>query len=161
MALPEHGAFAGIGAFTQLVRDALETAALDGWNEMIWCDSTFEDWPLRERSVVDSLNQWAQRGRKLTLLAHRFDAMQRLHPRFVEWRVRWDHIVECRICRDIGANEVPSAIWSPHWAMRRLDPLRCTGVTGVEPRVRLLLREELDERKRQSGPGFPASVLGL
>ncbi len=161
MALPEDGAFAGVAAFTQLVRDALSAAALDGWTEMVWSDGTFEDWPLRERSVVDALNQWAQRGRKLTLLAHRFDALVRLHPRFVEWRVRWDHIIECRVCRGVGVTEVPSAIWSPQWAMRRLDLVRCTGYSGSEPRSRLLLREELDERKRQSGPGFPASVLGL
>jgi hypothetical protein len=34
-------------------------------------------------------------------------------------------------------------------------------VASVEPRWRLVLREELEERKRQSSPGFPASVLGL
>ena len=154
-------AFSGPKDFAQLIRDAIGQASVDGWREMVWSDATFEDWPLREREVVDALDGWAKRGRKLTLLARRFDAMPRLHPRFVTWRVRWDHILECRVCRDIDDSEMPSALWSPAWALRRLDVERCTGVAGYEPRRRLLLQEELEERRRQSGPGFPASVLGL
>ena len=156
-----EGAFAGITDFTQTVRDALSTAAQEGWTEMVWSDANYEDWPLRERAVVDSLNAWAQRGRKLTVLAHHFGAMHRLHPRFVEWRVRWDHIIDCRVCKGVDESEMPSALWTPAWAMRRLDRERCTGVAGFEPARRRLLREELDERMRHSGPGFPASVLGL
>jgi hypothetical protein len=45
--------------------------------------------------------------------------------------------------------------------MRRLDLQRCTGVASAEPRMRQLLREELEERKRQSSTGFPATTLGL
>lgn len=156
-----QGTFSGPKEFAQLVRDAILQASVQGWSEMVWCDPTFEDWPLREREVVEALDDWANRGRKLTLLARRFDAMPRLHPRFVTWRVRWDHILECRVCRDVDDSEMPSALWSPVWALRRLDIARCTGVAGYEPQRRLLLQEELDERKRQSGPGFPASVLGL
>jgi len=156
-----QGAFTGPKEFAQLIRDAIRQASADGWTEMVWCDATFEDWPLREREVIETLDSWAKRGRKLTLLACRFDAMPRLHPRFVTWRVRWDHILECRVCRDVDESEMPSALWSPSWALRRLDLERCTGVAGYEPRRRLLLQEELEERKRQSGPGFPASVLGL
>ena len=156
-----QGAFSGPQEFAQLVRDAIRQASVDGWNEMVWSDATFEDWPLRERAVVDALDDWAHRGRKLTLLARRFDAMPRLHPRFVTWRVRWDHILECRVCRDVDDSEMPSALWSPVWALRRLDVGRCTGVAGYEPQRRVLLLEDLEERRRQSSPGFPASVLGL
>jgi hypothetical protein len=128
---------------------------------MVWSDASFEDWPLYEKTVVEGLNQWARKGRKLILLAHHFDAMRRVHPRFVEWRVRWDHLVESRVCKGVAASEFVSAMWTPTWAMRRLDLVRCTGVASTEPRMRLLLREELEERKRQSSPGFPASTLGL
>jgi hypothetical protein len=167
MDLPENivplaqGAFAGPSAFADLVRNALSHANSQGWSEMVWCDATFEDWPLYEKAVVESLNAWSRTGRKLTLLAHHFDAMRRTHPRFVDWRVRWDHLVECRVCKGIEESEFPSVLWTPTWAMRRLDLQRCTGVATEEPRMRLLLREELEERKRQSSPGFPASTLGL
>ena len=155
------GPFAGPTAFAERVRSALAQADQQGWNEMVWSDASFEDWPLYEKAVVESLNAWARKGRKLTLLAHNFDAMRRVHHRCVEWRVRWDHIVECRICKGVEATEFPSGLWTPGWALRRLDLVRSTGVSSDEPRMRQLLREELEERKRQSSPGFPASILGL
>jgi hypothetical protein len=156
-----QGPFAGPSAFADAVRGALLYAATAQWSEMIWSDANFEDWPLHEKATIDALNAWSRKGRKLTLLAHRFDAMRRVHHRFVEWRIRWDHLVECRICKGVEPSEFPSALWTPTWALRRLDLVRSTGAGSTEPRMRLLLREELEERKRQSSPGFPASTLGL
>lgn len=155
------GAFAGPTAFSQWVRDALARAATEGWSVMVWSDATFQDWPLGERAVVESLQAWARSGRHLVMLAHGYDAVMRYQPRFVSWRRTWDHIVECRVCKTLDASEIPSALWSPHWALRRLDLVRCTGVAGLEPQRRVLLKEELDECRRQSSPGFPASTLGL
>jgi hypothetical protein len=156
-----QGAFVGPTAFAELVRSALAHAEQEGWSEMLWSDASFADWPLYEKAVIEALDAWARKGRKLTLLAQNFDAMQRIHPRFVSWRIRWDHVLECRVCKGVEASEFPSALWTPSWALRRLDGVRCTGVASVEPRMRLLLREELEECKRQSSPGFAASTLGL
>jgi hypothetical protein len=156
-----QGPFQGQSEFAQAIRNALETAAMEGWAEMVWSDPNFEDWPLRERSVIASLQGWAGKGRKLILLAHNFDSIVRLHPRFVGWRVQWDHIIECRTCRNRDATEVPSAFWSPSWVMRRLDFIRSNGYAGIESSSRLSVREDLDECLRQSSPGFPASTLGL
>jgi hypothetical protein len=156
-----QGAFSGPVQFAQGIRDALAFAAQEGWSEMVWSDPDFEDWPLREKAVVESLNVWARKGRKLVLLARRYDSVQRFQPRFVAWRGTWDHIVECRACKGADGSEFPSALWSPQWGMQRVDLVRSTGFAGFEPQRRLLLREALDEVRRQSGPGFPASVLGL
>ena len=156
-----EGPFTGPTAFADLIRNALLRANNEAWSEMVWSDATFEDWPLYEKAVVEGLNAWSRKGRKLTLLAHHFDAMRRLHPRFVEWRVRWDHLLECRVCKGVEASEFPSALWTPTWALRRLDLVRSTGVATTEPRMRLLLREEVEQRKRQSSPGFSATLLGL
>lgn len=156
-----EGAFAGTAEFSQLVRDALVTAAQQGWTEMVWSDANFEDWPLREKLVVDALQDWARKGRKLTLLANRFDSITRYQPRFVRWRVMWDHIVECRVCSHVDASEIPSALWSPQWCLRRTDVVRSTGISGSEPQRRVALKEALDECRRHSGPGFSASTLGL
>ena len=147
--------------FAQVVREALACAAREGWPSMVWSDPNFADWPLGERAVVETLNVWAEGGRHLVILAHNFDSVVRLHPRFVTWRQTWDHIIECRVCRNLDATEVPSALWSPHWAMRRLDLVRSTGVAGLESQRRVMLKEELDECRRQGAPGFPASTLGL
>jgi len=155
------GPFAGVPDFAQLVRDALAAAAREGWPAMVWSDPSFLDWPLRERAVVESLNAWARSGRTLTLLAAQYDDIRRYHPRFVAWRSTWDHLLDCRVCKGVDSQEVPSALWSPHWILRRLDVQRCTGNSGAEPQRRAALKEELDECRRQSGPGFAVTTLGL
>lgn len=160
-ALPT-GRFDGREAFRQLVRDALQHAEREGWAELLLCDANFHDWPLGEQAVVQTLDQWARSGRRLTLLAGEFDTIVRQHSRFRQWRVRWDHIVTCRKAAAAYAQDVPSAIWSPHWVLERRDPLRCIGVAGAEPERRVLLRESLDEwLERKSSSSFPASTLGL
>ena len=159
-ALPT-GRFDGRKAFQQLVRDALACAAREGWREIILSDPNFEDWPLGERAVVQSLEAWSATGRQCTLLARRYDDVVRRHARFVTWRKTWSHIIEARACASADPLELPSAIWSPGWVLQRLDPERCSGVTGSEPQRRLLLRDNLQEWLKKSSPSFPASTLGL
>ena len=155
------GPFSGPKAFAQTIRAALARAAHEDWPAMVWSDANFEDWPLGERAVSESLQAWAGSGRQLLLLARSYDSVIRYQPRFVTWRKMWDHIIECRVCKTMDASEMPSALWSPHWAMQRLDLVRSTGVADLEPRRRVLLKEELDECRRQSSPGFSATTLGL
>jgi len=155
------GRFSGPQEFAQVVRGAIASAAREGWPAMVWSDASFEEWPLGERTVVEALNAWSHSGRQLVMLARSYDSVIRNQPRFVTWRKTWDHLLECHVCKTIDASEMPSAIWSPHWAMRRLDLVRCTGVADLEPARRVLLRQELDECIRQSSLGFPATTLGL
>lgn len=155
------GRFDGREAFRGLVRDALACAAREGWPELVLSDAQFGDWPLGERSVTESLEAWAGGGRRFVLLAGGFDEIVRAHPRFVHWRGTWGHIVECRRAATSSV-ELPSALWSPGWALHRLDPQRCAGVSGSEPERCQRLRESLDEwLLRRSSPGFPATTLGL
>ncbi len=155
------GRFSGREAFVQLVRDALDCAAREGWRELILSDATFEDWPLRERSVVESLQAWSASGRRMTLLASRYDEVIRLHPRFVNWRKTWGHIIDCRVSRASTPADFPSAIWSAGWFMQRLDVQRSTGVCGDDRDRSIALKEFLDEKIRNSSPGFSASTIGL
>ncbi len=156
-----NGTFDGPKEFAQLVRDAIEQAGREGWSEMVWSDPNFEDWPLREKLVIEFLQRWSRTGRRLVMLANSFDAVQRNQPRFVAWRKMWDHVIECRVSKGRDADDLPSAIWSPQWAMRRIDTARSKGVAGTEAQRRVLLKQELDECLRQSSPGFPATTLGL
>jgi hypothetical protein len=155
------GRFSGRKVFQQLVRDAFACAAREGWREIILSDADFEDWPLAERAVVQSLEAWSQTGRQCTLLARRYDGVVRNHARFVAWRRTWSHIIEARACSTADGAELPSAIWSPGWVLQRLDAERCTGMSGSEPERRLRLRENLHEWLRKSSPSFPATTLGL
>lgn len=158
---PPRGAFSGPSEFADHIRLALDCAGRLDWRSMIWCDSDFMDWPLGERAVIESLDAWAASGRHLVLIAHDFDAFVRHKPRFVTWRKTWDHIIECRQCRHRDAGDLPSAVWSPHWALRRIEVTRSVGTADLEPRLRVLLKEELDECYRQGSPAFPATTLGL
>jgi len=159
-ALPS-GRFEGREAFRQLVRDALACAARQGWRELILCDADFSDWPLGERAVAQSLQDWSATGRRCTLLARRYDAVVRDHARFVAWRKTWSHIVDARACASADPLGMPSAIWSPGWVMRRVDTERSNGVCGGEPERRVLLREDLNEWLLKSSPSFAATTLGL
>ena len=158
--LPE-GSFSGPAEFAQLIRDALKIAARDGWPEMVWSDADFSEWPLREREVIESLNAWARTGRKLLLLAKTYDSVIRYQARMVSWRIQWDHIIECRVCKNVDSGEFASGLWSPVWAMQRVDTVRSTGFSGFESARRVRLKELFDEYRRHSSPGFPSTTLGL
>jgi hypothetical protein len=158
--LPD-GRFEGREDFRQLVRDALAAAAREGWRELILSDASFEDWPLGERSVIDALQAWSQTGRRMVLLARRYDTVLRQHARFVQWRGRWSHIIEARACPAADPLDLPSAIWTPHWVLERREPERSIGYCGGEPERRVALREVLQEWLQKSTPSFPATMLGL
>ncbi len=158
---PLDGPFDGREAFRQRVREALAGAAAQGWPELVLCDADFEDWPLGEAAVIESLNAWARQGRQLTMLALRYDLLQRQHARFVGWRQTWSHRIDCRRCADDDAPSFPSVLWSPGWALQRLDVPHCRGVAGRTPTRLVQLRELLDARWQRSTPGFAASTLGL
>ncbi|MDI1270226.1 MAG: hypothetical protein PSV40_14165 [Polaromonas sp.] len=156
-----QGRFEGRSAFADLVRQAFAAAAAQGWREIILCDATFEDWPLGERSVAQSLNDWSTSGRTLTMLAQNYDEVTRRHARFVTWRRTWSHIVECRGSGAVAASDLPSAFWSPGWVFERLDLVRSIGVAGSEAARRVALRERLTEKLLRSSPAFPATTLGI
>ena len=159
-ALPE-GRFSGPTEFSALIRQSLSAAAEQGWREIILCDSTFEDWPLGERAVAQSLNDWSRSGRKLTMLAKNYNEVVRRHSRFVTWRQTWAHIVECRASAAISFDDMPSALWSPVWVFQRLDVVRCTGVSGSGADRRVALKERLEACLKLSSPAFAATTLGL
>ena len=153
--------FEGREDFRQLVRDALAAAAREGWREIILSDANFEDWPLGERAVAESLQAWSHSGRRMLLLARRYDSVARQHARFVHWRGKWSHIITATACPSADPLELPSAIWSPHWVLERRDIERSNGYCGSEPDRRVMLRESLNEWLRKSTPAFPATTLGL
>lgn len=159
-ALPS-GRFLGRLAFEELILNAFQHAASKGWSEMILSDSDFSDWPLNRNVVIDALSAWALAGRKLTLLANRYDEVHRGQPRFTVWRRNWGHLIEARVCDEPTRGDVPSAIWSPSWFLHRTDPIHQSGCSGSDRVMSTHLKEMLAERLRTSAAGFPASVLGL
>lgn len=155
------GGFAGPGEFAQQVRNMIHVAAHEQWPRMVWSDVNFEEWPLREKAVVEALNAWAGPGRQLTMLAKRYNQVPLLHPRFAQWRGTWSHLVDCRVVKHLDDSEIPSAVLGPEWFIHRRDMTRSVGICSQEVRSRIELTELLEECRRQSSPGFPATTLGL
>lgn len=155
------GRLQGRQVFLDTVRQAFDAAAEQGWSHITLCDPDFTDWPLGERTVVDALNRWARRGRTLRMLARTYEPLRLRHPRFVQWRITWAHLVEAHACVGAAGAELPSAIGSPVWTLERLDPLRNTLVASVDAERRVALRERVNECWLRSTPAFPASQLGL
>jgi peptidyl-tRNA hydrolase len=156
-----EGVFSGRKDFQQLIRSAIAQAAAEGWREMIWFDLNFSDWPLGERSVEADLQAWSETGRKLTIVAKRFDTLIAAHHRFVAWRKQWSHIIEARAVSSASDEEFPSLILAPDWAMHRLQPALCKGVAGYTAKRRVDLRELTQEWLAISSPSFPSTTLGL
>lgn len=159
-ALPE-GRLEGRGLFADLVRQAFAAAAQEGWPRMLLCDADFADWPLGEREVVESLHAWSARGRTMQLLARDFTPLRERHPRFVQWRVTWSHLVEAHACVHAPAADLPSVLWSPAWSLHRIDPLHGTMVASRRADQRVALQEALQGWWQKGSPAFPASTLGL
>ncbi len=153
--------FSGPTEFAQRLREFIAVAAAQNWSHMVWSDVDFEDWPLREKAVIEDLNAWAGPGRKLTMIAKQYKQVTLLHPRFVQWRGMWSHLIDCRVVKHLDDSEMPSALLGPEWFIHRREVTRSIGVCGNEPRGRVELRELLDECERQSSPGFPVTTLGL
>ena len=156
-----QGRFSGPIEFADLIRSAFAAAAEQGWREIIISDRNFEDWPLGERAVAQSLQDWSKSGRKLTMLAKNYNEVMRRHARFVTWRRTWAHIVECRANLAMSDDDMPCAMWSPVWVFRKTDVDRSIGMAGSEPARRVALREKLSECMRLSSPAFAATTLGL
>lgn len=158
--LPE-GRLQGRMLFAELVRQSLATAAAEGWPRLVLCDADFSDWPLGERAVVASLQSWARRGRVLHLLGQDFGPLRVQHPRFVQWRASWAHLIEARACTSASADEWPSAIWSPVWTLERIDAVHGVMLASRDAMRQVALAEKLDHWWQQGSASFPPTTLGL
>jgi hypothetical protein len=147
--------------FQQALRDAFAEVAQHGGRELWLCDRDFANWPLGERGVVESLTQWAYAHRKLVVLAAHFDEVVRRHARWLEWRVQWSHIVECRTVHEDEVPQMPSLLFAPGCVgVRRLDELH-RGRIYREGSDLARCQEWIDAIAQRSTEAFPVTTLGL
>ena len=148
--------------FQDAIRAALAKAADAGSAEICLVDRDFQDWPLNERAVVETLARWAASRRRFVIYAHSFDEMPRNAPRFTEWRRQWSHIVQCRTDPEIEAQQVPTLLLVPgELTVRLLDPVRYRGVVSGRAADQAESREAIDALLQRSVEAFPPTTLGL
>lgn len=159
---PATQTFESRSEFQQALRDAFAEVARQGGRELWLCDRDFVDWPLGERAVVESLTQWAYAHRKLVVLAASFDEVARRHVRWLEWRVHWSHIVECRSVHEDEAAHMPSLLFAPDCiGVRRLDEQLHRGRVYRDGADLARCRELIDAVAQRSTEAFPVTTLGL
>ena len=162
MGEPTNGSIASRGEFHAAVLQALTLAADAGSRELWLCDASFADWPLGERAVVEALARWAASNRRVTLLAGSFDEVARRHPRWVQWRRHWSHIVSCRINLELPGLEWPSLLCaSGSVSVRLIDPVHHRGRISRDRADELRCREQFDAVLQRSEEAFPATTTGL
>lgn len=150
------------GDFQAAVRVAFADAAAQGCREIWCCDATFSDWPWGEIAVVESLTRWAASHRRLLLVAQSYDEFARRHPRWVEWRRNWSHVVTCRAVTDVEPGQMPSALWClDRRAVRLVDPVRFRGSVAGDAVTLTAMRESIDAIAQRSDDAFPVTMLGL
>ena len=148
--------------FLAAIRSAFALAADSDARELFIVDPSFADWPLNERAVIDCLGGWVDAQRSLTIFAHGFDEFARRHPRFVEWRRQWAHVVHCRSDPELEAEQVPTMLLAPGLTcVRLLDRIRHRGTLSRRPLDLNECRETVDALLQRSVEAFPVTTLGL
>ena len=148
--------------FHDALRQSFALVADQGCREVFITDPTFADWPLDERAVIESLTRWAYAHRKLTLLAQNFDEFTRRHPRWVEWRRQWTHVVECRALADDDAGKLTGLFLAPGLVtLRVLDAEHYRASLSFDPADAIRVRDSLDALLQRSEEAFPVTNLGL
>jgi hypothetical protein len=162
-AAADEGAFEGSAEFADAIRRVLRHATERGARQLRWCDDDFAAWPLGDAEVVDLLVEWARPGgRELVMIAARYDAVQRLHPRFVRWRQDWAHAVTCLEPAERSEDPLPG-LWldSVDQVVRVFDREHWRGRVGADRVDRQVAIERLDAISQRATPAFAASTLGL
>ncbi|HYP32970.1 MAG TPA: hypothetical protein VES00_13960 [Burkholderiaceae bacterium] len=156
-------AFEGAPEFAQALRDAMAHAVERGTRRLCWCDEDFASWPVGEAAWVDQLTRWAHLpGRELVMIARDWAVVERRHPRFVQWRRDWAHVVQCLVPDEARLAALPT-IWidTDEQALRVFDAEHLRGRIGFDRVDRQRAREDFDAISQRAGPGFAAATLGL
>jgi hypothetical protein len=162
MSEPLHSLFTTRREYTDALLEGFAELARVGCRDVWISDEDFAEWPLNSPAVVERLTQWAQSHRRLTVIARRFDELARRHPRWVEWRRQWSHVVECRSNEEAGVGEIPTLLLAPGViSVWLFDRVNYRGSISRDPADWIRNRELVDAVLQRSVESFPATILGI
>ncbi len=128
-------------------------------------DADFQHWPLSNPQLLEALRRWAAPHRRLRLLARDFQPVTRQHPRFVQWRQLFAHVVEARQLADEGPvdHRRPAALLlgRPPQLWRLIDARQGRAVVQTDASAYGAALEWFDAVAQRSEESFAASTLGL
>lgn len=162
-----EGRHEGVPELRALRRRLLLAACQGQARRIMALDPDFVDWPLSDVEVLDALALWGRRGGRLELLSPSYEQAHRQHARFMQWRLKWDHLL--RIA-DFDPGEA-----GPDWptsllvvvggeasgALRVLDFDHGRALFSRAATERQAAVELFDAIAQRSSPAWPSSTLGL
>ena len=155
----------GQAAVEAALLEQLLLACHEGAPQICCFDADFQHWPLSSPALLDALRAWAVPHRRLRLLAHDYQALARRHPRFVQWRQLYGHVVEARQLSDEGPVDFrrPAALLlgRPPRLWRLIDARQGRAVVEADPTAHGAALEWFDAVSQRSEESFSASTLGL
>lgn len=165
MSDPSHRILTTRADFIQALREGLFQAAEQGCREMWWCDSDYADWPLSEPEVLDALTRWCLPHRRLVMVAQTFDEVRHSHSRFVQWRVRFSHVLDARRYGDEADDSheaLPTMLLAPSVVTVRLfDKHVWRASVSHERADEVRARDLIDAIAQRSVASFATTTLGL
>lgn len=162
-----EGRHEGLGELKALRRALLLSACAQGARRILVLDPNLVDWPLSDPEVLDALAHWGRTGGRLELLAPDFTAAARHQSRFLQWRMKWDHVLR------IGSFDEGEV--GPGWptsllvvvggeaagVLRVLDFDAWRATFSRLPTDRQAALEQFDAIAQRSSPSWPLSTVGL
>jgi len=148
--------------FGEAVIAGVEQAHARRLLELTLCDPHFGFWPLSNARLLNAFTAFARLpGRRLVMLAQRYDHVARRHPRFVRWRTDWSHAVS-PLCLDDRQLEMPGLLLAgtAHALVLR-DPESWAGEWVTDRRRLQSLNEQAQFWRAHSQPDLPVSITGL
>jgi hypothetical protein len=159
--------FDSTAGFGRAVRAAVDAALARSTRTLLCVDRDFAAWPLDDPALLDALTGYLRRpGRRLILLAEGFERMERLHPRFTQWRPNWSHAVEprCPEMRPPDGLETLLLDDGPTVLEARVTDLSTyppKGRAQQDAAVAAAARDRIDAWLQRSVPDWPVRPLGL
>lgn len=149
--------------FVAALHWGFEQAIAGNARRIVCVDADFANWPFNDAALQALLTGWLKLPqRRLVLLATNYDAVQRLHPRFVAWRALWAHAIEAWSPQDGEAPELPTLLLDDRaLCVQLFDAVHWRGRAALDARATRLLRDEVDVLLQRSEASFPVNSLGL
>lgn len=165
----EGGRLEGWPDITEGLRQLLIEAFEHKARRVVVLDPDFVQWPWSDPDLLHHLAQWGRLGgRRLEMLAPSYGACARRHPRFLQWRQHFDHLLTIGSFepREVGP-EWPACLMAategPVLRLLEFEDGRATWArSGPHAAVeRRSVFDFFDAISQRSTPAWPYTQLGL
>ncbi len=150
-------------SFAQALQWGLQASIERGTRTLLLADADFSFWPLDDAALRQALGAWVRLpGRRLQLLAQRYEEVPRRSPRFTAWRRDWAHAVDAWQSPEEMGDVVPTLLLDDGpVSVHLMDAVHWRGRAAIDVAQAQMWREKLDALLQRCERSFSAYTLGL